>query len=337
MQFRTIENDNPLISIIVPVYNVEDDLDRCVRSLVDQTYTKLEILLVDDGSEDSSGILCDRWAEKDGRIRVIHKQNGGLSSARNAGIDAANGSYFGFVDSDDYVDRNMYEEMLSCFTNEEVSLVCCGRFVHFGANQKEEYSSDFKKVFDKELLLKEVFLGNLVDVSACDKLYRRILFSDLRYPEGRISEDAAVILKIVDNVDQAVHVGKSFYHYVFRTGSISKSSYSHRKYDVMTNCVEMRDWVQRRYPTLMEYLNSYCCSQMAGVLQSMYHSPGALKKWKSDYREYRLLFNECFGDYIKVGCHQKNELIRIVATRAHLYWAFRLIRLVKKKIKHNDD
>lgn len=337
MRSGTMEETNPLISVIVPVYNVEDDLDRCVRSLVGQTYSNLEILLVDDGSEDSSGILCDQWAREDGRIRVIHKQNGGLSSARNAGIEAADGSYLGFVDSDDYVDSNMYKEMLSCFTGKEISLVCCGRFVHIGADQKEEFSSDLRKIFDKESLFKEIFLGNLVDVSACDKLYRRSLFSDLRYPEGRISEDAAVILKLVDNVDQAVHVGKSFYHYVFRAGSISKVSYSHRKYDVMTNCVEMREWVRHRHPALMEYLNSYCCSQMAGVLQSMYHSPGALREWRNDYREYRLLFNECFGDYLKVGCHRKNELVRIVATRAHLYWAFRLIRLVKRKVKRNGD
>lgn len=335
MRLREKMKTWPLISIIVPVYNVERDLDRCVHSLVSQTYSHIELILVDDGSTDSSGSLCDKWAKKDTRIQVVHKKNGGLSSARNAGIDIAHGDFIGFVDSDDYVERDMYKEMLSCFTSEDVSFVCCGRFVHMGTEVKEEFSAANRCEFDKEKLLKGLFLGKFIDVSACDKLYRNSLFSTLRYPEGRTSEDAAIILQIVERTYRAVHVGKSFYHYVFRSGSISKAAYSHANYDVLTNCIEMRDWVERYNPSLTSYFNSYCCVQMAGVLQNMYISPGARKKWKNDYREYRSLFDKCFNDYLRTGDHKRNELARIVATRVHIYWIFKLFREIKKRIKNN--
>ena len=119
---------NPLISVIVPVYNVAAWLPRCVDSVLTQTYQNLEILLIDDGSTDASGEICDAYAEKDPRIRVIHKKNGGLSSARNAGLDVSNGQYIGFVDSDDWIEPEMYEKMLALMECNEAQLVCAGRY-----------------------------------------------------------------------------------------------------------------------------------------------------------------------------------------------------------------
>ena len=118
----------PLISVIVPVYKVEDYLGRCVDSLLNQTYENLEIILVDDGSPDGSGKICDAYAERDGRVRVIHKENGGLSSARNAGLDIAGGEYVGFVDSDDWMDEHTYEWFMDMMLQEDLKLVCAGRY-----------------------------------------------------------------------------------------------------------------------------------------------------------------------------------------------------------------
>lgn len=238
-------NNGPVVTVVVPVYNVEAELNRCVESLVGQTFSDLQIILVDDGSTDLSGELCDAWADRDSRICVIHKQNGGLSSARNAGIDIAEGEYLGFVDSDDFIEPDMYETLLAGMVDGEVSMVTCGRYVHMGDTVRNEFSTPVVMRLTSADAMKEALLGNIIDVSACDKLYRRELFDEIRYPYGRISEDAAIILQLLDRCSDVVHVGKCLYHYVFRTGSISKSTYSHKQFDVMYNCREMTAWVEK--------------------------------------------------------------------------------------------
>lgn len=262
-------NNGPVVTVVVPVYNVEAELNRCVESLVGQTFSDLQIILVDDGSTDLSGELCDAWADRDSRICVIHKQNGGLSSARNAGIDIAEGEYLGFVDSDDFIEPDMYETLLAGMVDGEVSMVTCGRYVHMGDTVRNEFSTPVVMRLTSADAMKEALLGNIIDVSAWDKLYRRELFDEIRYPYGRISEDAAIILQLLDRCSDVVHVGKCLYHYVFRTGSISKSTYSHKQFDVMCNCREMTAWVEKNKPDFSMDINSYCCAQMAGMIECM--------------------------------------------------------------------
>lgn len=326
----------PIVTVVVPVYNVEADLNRCIESLVGQTLKSLQIVLVDDGSTDRSGLLCDSWAKRDKRILVVHKQNGGLSSARNAGIAAADGDYLGFVDSDDYVEPHMFEALLAGFNDDSVTITCCGRYVHMGSLVKEDFTIHGKRTMNAADAMREVLLGNIVDVSACDKLYRRRLFDGVRYPDGRISEDAAIILQLLNRCENVVHVGECLYHYVFRVGSISKACYSHQKYDVMRNCTEMRNWVEANHPEILTYLNSYCCVQMAGLIEDMINTPCARKKWKVDYVEYWNLFRRCYKDYVSIGGHQKKELARVAATRAHLYRFFWIIRQARNGAKRSD-
>lgn len=292
-------NNGPVVTVVVPVYNVEAELNRCVESLVGQTFSDLQIILVDDGSTDLSGELCDAWADRDSRICVIHKQNGGLSSARNAGIDIAEGEYLGFVDSDDFIEPDMYETLLAGMVDGEVSMVTCGRYVHMGDTVRNEFSTPVVMRLTSADAMKEALLGNIIDVSACDKLYRRELFDEIRYPYGRISEDAAIILQLLDRCSDVVHVGKCLYHYVFRTGSISKSTYSHKQFDVMYNCREMTAWVEKNKPDFSMDINSYCCAQMAGMIE-----------W-----------------------HKKVEIARVFATRMHLYRLFWLARQVRNGVK----
>lgn len=331
----TYAAQRPTVSIIVPVYNVAADLDRCVESLVSQTLRDIEILLVDDGSTDASGKLCDEWVGRDERIRVVHKENGGLSSARNAGMEVARGDYFGFVDSDDYVDTRMYEAMLSAFASDEVSIVTCGRYVHMGEFVKEDFCGAEKTVYNAEEAMREVLLGRALDVSACDKLYRRELFDSIRYPEGRISEDAAIILPMLAQCEKVVNCGESFYHYVFRMGSISKSRYSHKKFDVMRNCMEMTEWVEENAPELKDALGSFCCMQMTAMIEDMINTPGARLDCADDYVAYWEMMRRCYGDYLKVGGHPKKEIARVVATRTHLYRVFWAARRVWNGVKKN--
>ena len=187
-----------LLSIIVPVYKVESYLPRCVDSILAQTVSDLELILVDDGSPDRCGAICDEYAARDSRVRVIHKENGGLSSARNAGIDIARGQWLGFVDSDDYITPDCYEKLLSCARRRNVKLVCAGRWdvsektVEMTPGlcpEKEETVSGME-------LARRIFTWDHLDSAAWDKLYRAELFSDIRYPLGRVNEDTPVTYRL---------------------------------------------------------------------------------------------------------------------------------------------
>lgn len=183
---------NPLITVVVPVYNVEDYLDECVESLINQTYSNLEILLVDDGSPDNSPFICDQWAERDSRVRVIHKKNGGLSSARNVGIENARGDYLSFVDSDDFFDSKMYEKLYEGIMRSPNIGLSGIKFYRYEAGE----TSIYNKIWDtkKDVLVKADDFGILalkkkICHAATNKLYKKELFASLRFREGIVNED----------------------------------------------------------------------------------------------------------------------------------------------------
>lgn len=215
----------PLISVIVPVYNVEKYIARCVESIACQTYPNLEIILVDDGSPDGSGKICDDFAERDDRIKVIHKRNGGLSSARNAGIDASNGQLIAFVDGDDYVAPEMYETLYGILTENNADMsICDCEFVEENGKTIEDKSPEIKsEVLDKAQALER--LNPLLYpywkyVTAWNKLYKKELFDEIRYPDGKIHEDEFIIHHIIDRCDCVAVTDKPLYKYVQRGGSI---------------------------------------------------------------------------------------------------------------------
>lgn len=224
----------PLVSIIVPVYNVEKYISGCIMSILSQTYENLQVILVDDGTPDNSGKICDDFAGKDERISVIHKENGGLSSARNAGLDIASGDYIMFVDSDDYLADNAVEILVKA--NEEYD----ADFVQFYLvhTNDEEYSkkhaednynaevlTDTKQMFWK--MYKTVGSGE----SACTKLYKKELFDSLRFKEGIIHEDTHFATIMIQRVKKALYLDSSLYYYVIREGSIITSTFSKKKLD----------------------------------------------------------------------------------------------------------
>ena len=243
-----------LISVIVPVYKVEAYLARCVRSIRNQTYRNLEIILVDDGSPDNCGAMCDGFAREDDRIRVIHKPNGGLSSARNAGIAVARGEYFGFVDSDDWIEPEMYETMLETALRENVKLVCAGRYD--ASSETEEKTVGLcppvSEVLSGEELVRRIFTWNNVDSAAWDKLYHRDLFREIRYPEGRVIEDVPVTWLMVLDAGRAAMVSKPFYNYFHRPGSITTASISERTFHFSEHTALVYDRVRRDFPSLAE-------------------------------------------------------------------------------------
>ena len=211
-----------MISIIVPVYNVEKYIRKCVSTLITQTYSDIEIILVDDGSTDASGDICDELASIDKRIRVIHKENGGLSDARNTGIANARGEYIGFVDSDDYVHSSMYETLWKNIENEKADIAYCDFYWIDETEIIQESLGDSKmQVFEGTDILERIYKLNLPTVIAWNKLYRKSLFDSVKFPRGKVHEDEAVIHRLLYLCKKIVYINEKLYYYVKRKGSIT--------------------------------------------------------------------------------------------------------------------
>ena len=211
----------PLITIIVPVYNVEAYLAECVDSILAQTHRNLEILLVDDGSPDRCPQICDEYAQKDSRIRVIHKPNGGLSDARNAALEVARGEYIAFIDSDDWIAPDMMEYLLHGITGYRASIACC-EVTNVYTYRMEYKNLDSDRVYTAEVALNELFFDRMENY-ACNKLFKAELWKDVRFPVGRNFEDILTIYKTFERADRISVLREPKYFYRIRTDSLSGS------------------------------------------------------------------------------------------------------------------
>ncbi len=211
------------ISVIVPVYNVEKYLDHCIDSIIKQTYENLEIILVDDGSPDNCPHMCDEWAKQDSRIKVIHKKNEGVSSARNAGIDAANGDFIGFVDGDDVIAPDFYKTLVMQAEEHEADISAC-YFTHYNDDysiyKHSECYIQSQRTYTSEELLSEFFASCKGEwVSFCNKIIRSSLFSGLRFPKGRVFEDWTLAPIIYSRASRICFLPEPLYGYVIHSGS----------------------------------------------------------------------------------------------------------------------
>lgn len=213
---------NDLISVIVPIYKVEKYLDKCIKSLVEQTYTNLEIILVDDGSPDCCPQICDSWIKKDNRIKVIHKENGGLSDARNAGLALANGKYIGFLDSDDYIKKNMYEELYTAIKDNSADIAICNLEKVTENGEKICSESPIKnEILTREDAMSRILItGCWYYVTVWNKLYSRDVLEGIEFPKGKIHEDEFVIHNIFFRCKKIVTLEQKLYMYVQRNASI---------------------------------------------------------------------------------------------------------------------
>ena len=217
--------ENPLISVIVPVFGVEAYLPKCLDSIIHQSYTNLDIILVDDGSTDRCPQICDDYANKDSRIRTIHKENGGLSSARNAGLDVANGDFIAFADSDDWLELDMYEQMITVAVEHQADLVTCDvkRWM-FGRNSYHTISANTGKrtiIEDNDELFSHLLESNpTITFEVWNKLFRRSIIGDTRFKVGQCYEDVYFDRKVLIRVGKCVSIDKALYNYlVGRPGS----------------------------------------------------------------------------------------------------------------------
>lgn len=248
----------PLLSIIVPIYNVELYLPKCIDSILSQTYSNFEVILVDDGSTDSSGRICDSYASQDNRIKVFHKCNGGLSSARNAGIDLARGDYLGFVDSDDWVDNKYYEKLCNAIIAADAE-IALARLFFVGEHGGEYLHNNLPpstKFVSGEKLLRFLFLRQ-VDSSSCTKLFKSSVFANERFPMGKAAEDFAFLYKVLAGIQKGVIVSEAAYNYIARNGSITTSNNSSFLVDYYENALQMVGFIKRQKPRLVKEAETY--------------------------------------------------------------------------------
>lgn len=212
------------VSVIVPIYKVEPYLNRCVQSIVGQTYKNLEIILVDDGSPDDCPAMCDAWAKKDSRIRVIHQRNGGFSAARNAGLDAATGTYIQFVDSDDWIEPNMVEALVIYAQQTHADIVRCGYYEEDGLQHLAFCSTAQTHCPDQNTLIVDLMNDGLMSGALWNKLYRHSALGETRFRNG-YSEDILFNYLLLAKEPKVVYVSEAYYHYRVNNGSVTNSTF----------------------------------------------------------------------------------------------------------------
>lgn len=285
-----------IISVVVPIYNVEKYLAKCIDSIKVQTYKNLEIILVNDGSADDSGKICDAYAKKDQRIKVIHKVNGGLSDARNAGIEAAKGYYIGFVDSDDYINANMYERLVNIMKADNSEIAVCNYTLVYEETEKSIFeNSDFYDehllIDNKDKLIKYTMKNNYdVFTVAWNKLYRRELFNGIRYPKGKIHEDVFTTYKLLYKAQKISYTKAVMYYYLQRQTSIMGQKFNAKRLYRLDALQEQLKFYQSKkeqemWSVTLFYYKLFLIHMISGVQKNPELKKDMLNSYKKFYDE----------------------------------------------------
>ena len=277
-----------LVSIIVPIYNIEKYLIRCIESILAQTYKNIEIILVDDQSIDKSTEICDSYAKLDNRIKVIHKLNGGVADARNVGITTATGKYLVFIDGDDYVNKDMVEKLYNAVEVNDADIAICN--YEYVNENGEIISSINRKVFENnlnEILIDEViYWKNYNDydkiyyVVLWNKIYKREVFGDLKFPKGKIHEDEAILHRLLNRCEKIVCLNEKMYNYVQRHGSIMNRKMS----------IKSLSYIE----TIINRIN-YLCKKEINNYNGAIFTTGVIRLL--DYRNDNIAINEKYYIY----------------------------------------
>ena len=322
---------DPIIRIIVPIYNVGKYLPKCIESILNQTFKNFELILVNDGSTDNSGVVCDDYAKKDTRIKIIHKSNGGVSSARNAGLYVAKGEYIGFVDPDDYIDKNMYEKLYRlCIDNNSDIAICRFNREINGKIQNKESTEEIIELNNMEAM-NELFKGNLYRFSLCNKLFSKKCFNDVLFPEERIHEDLSTTYKLFANSKKAVYINYCGYIYVRRENSILTSTYNEKRLQAFIAWDEIIEFIDKNYYEIIEQVIAtftyWCVDNILYILNQVNNS-----KKKNNYLNIIQKYTTKYYIYIK----RNNILSRSYKLRIRIfninYKLFILGRKIRKVI-----
>ncbi len=249
--------EKDLISVIVPVYKVEKYLEKCIESVLKQTYTNLQIILVDDGSPDNCGKICDEYAKKDSRIEVIHKANGGLSDARNVGISKAKGRYIGFVDSDDYIKEDMYEILLNLIKKYDADVSICNLYDVIDGNECIRNKENGIREYSRLDILKKVLLDKNIQSYAWNKLYEKELFDEIKYPIGKKYEDIGTTFYLFEKCNKIVVTSEPEYYYLKRADSLVNNVTESTILDYTEIIIQRYLYIKQNIKELRKYNNYY--------------------------------------------------------------------------------
>lgn len=285
------------LSVIIPVFRTEKYLEKCLLSVLSQSYPDLEIILVDDGSDDSCPAICDKYASEYEKIKVIHKSNGGLSSARNVGLEKATGDFVTFVDSDDYIENDMYSYMMSA--RENCDIVCCSHFVEKDGKKTKAPSFEEKTVLDTDSAVREILKDGKVKNYVWNKIFRRELFSDVRFPEGMAFEDIPVTPVLFTKANLVCVLPDAKYNYIIRSDSISKTESIANLCDRFRAHLMRYDALSDKYP-----------EERATMQKQMLHAArllafGLSQQYSEENSE--IAFETCFSYYKE----RKEEIVEL--------------------------
>ena len=289
----------PTLSVIVPIYNVEKYLKQCLNSLVNQTLSNIEIILVNDGSTDNSEAICQSYAEQDSRIKLFSKPNGGLSDARNFGLQKVTSPVVGFVDSDDYVDLDMFQVLMELKLRSNAEIAVGG--VKMVSNDGEEYlvrAVEGEIIADRHDAMEELLKSKRITNSVCNKIFDITLFDQISFPVGKLYEDEYVTYKLFDRANKVAMTNEVSYYYRSSPNSITHKPFSEREFDRIDASVIKVGYIDKKYPDLVQYAKRYLVYDCVMALSKM-------KKYKSTYdqitRDNIRKYLGCFmrGDYSK--------------------------------------
>lgn len=324
--------DEPLISIIVPIYNVEQYLDKCITSIVNQTYKNLEIILVDDGSTDKCSNISDKWALDDNRIKVIHKENGGLSDARNTGLEIATGKYIGFVDSDDFISKYFVEILYKNLVNTQSDLIQCSHLTvdedYLGVEELINENLSIKIYNTKEalgLLIEEERINQVV----WNKLYKKELLQEIHFEYNKLNEDEFFTYQIFAKCKKISYVDLPLYYYLIRNQSIMRKQYSIKRLDGLEAKFLRYEFLKENYYDLGSLAKKNLiffiiyCYQMVLTINNK-------KEKKQAEKIIRGYFKEVINDHIAMELNFK-EKVWIIMMKISIKWTARL----RNKLKIN--
>lgn len=273
-----------LISVIVPVYNVQKWLNKCVDSILGQTYENLEVILVDDGSPDRCGEICDEYAKMDARVKVIHQENARQGAARNNGLNIAKGEYIAFVDSDDYIAPDMYEKMLSELIKHNADMAVCGYYSITPYQEVASCTNDGALVMDNHKAMKSYYEEALIGGAPWNKLYKRELWEEIRFLEKIFREDEYIFYRVLAKSQKTVHIGEAKYYYNVREGSSEHSGFDARYMISVESIDRQLSFAEENYPELRESVMNGCIRTRYDLVERIVLS-GQFKKYEKEYRE----------------------------------------------------
>jgi glycosyltransferase involved in cell wall biosynthesis len=322
---------NPKISIIVPVYKVEPYIRKCVDSILSQTFTNFELILVDDGSPDKSGEICDEYAHLDKRVIVIHKENGGLATARNAALDIAKGDYIGFVDSDDWIEPDMYELLYDMCKKNNCEIANCTSIIYF-KNKTVKNGTHPLIVHNREQAMRAMLEGKLYDEVVWTKLIKRSLLEEIRFPVGLVYEDTAFTYKVIHKSNRVCCIGAPKYHYIKRDNSTMDLAIKDIRIDGVLIYEKMFEFVEKFYPELGNLVALKLANKAMVILNLISYNQNS-SKYEHEYSKVTSILNKHFNKTIKLEDYPRSVKILLTATKIHpILYKLLLINFRRKEI-----